>query len=51
MALAKNFDTVGSKEKKEKREITRLTVLDRQDKNTIYNLIFAEPETETEKKG
>lgn len=51
MALAKNFDTVGSKEKKEKREITRLTVLDRQDKNTIYNLIFAEPEAETEQKG
>ena len=51
MALVNNFDTVGSKEKKEKREITRLTVLDRQDKNTIYNLIFAEPEAETEQKG
>lgn len=49
MALDKSFDNVVEQKKDGKREITRLTVLDKQDKSTIYNLIFAE--TEIREKG
>lgn len=44
MALDKSFDNVVDQKEEGKREITRLTVLDKQDKSTIYNMIFAEKE-------
>lgn len=32
----------------QKRELTKLTELDETDKNTIYHLVFGEPEKETQ---
>lgn len=48
MALDKSFDNVVAQKKENKREITKLTVLDKNDKNTIYHLIFAEDKEEIE---
>ncbi|MCM1534912.1 MAG: hypothetical protein NC126_03195 [Clostridium sp.] len=44
MALDKSFDNVLVPKEEGKKEITRLTVLDKQDKSTIYNVIFVEGE-------
>lgn len=48
MGLKKDFSNTVAVKKKEKQEITRLTELREDDKNTIFNLIFAEiPEEKT----
>lgn len=49
MPLDKSIDVVTLKEES-KKEITRLTVLDKEDKNTIYNLIFMKEQEESKKK-
>lgn len=46
MALEKNFSNTVADKKEKKREITKLTELPESDKNTIFNLIFAETSTE-----
>lgn len=42
MALSKNFSNTVADKKEKKREITKLTELNENDKNTIFNLIFSE---------
>lgn len=42
MPLEKKFDKVVIQKKEKKQEVTRLAKLNKNDKNTIYNLIFAE---------
>lgn len=42
MALEKNFSNTVPDEQEQKREITKLTELVEGDKNTIFNLIFAD---------
>ncbi len=42
MAFEKNFVNIVRDEQIQKREITKLTELMEDDKNTIYNLIFAD---------
>lgn len=51
MALEIKYDNVVAPKKTGKKNITKLTVLDRQDKNTIYNLIFAEMGAEIRRNG
>lgn len=46
MALNKSFGNVVSQKNDSKGETTRLTVLDRNDKNTIFNLIIKETNTQ-----
>lgn len=48
MPLEKKFEKVVTRKEESKREITRLTELDKNDKNTIYNRIFTEVRTETQ---
>lgn len=43
MSVEKRYKNVVTPKEENKREITKLAELDRSDKNTIYNLIFAEP--------
>ena len=47
MALNTSFNNVVPEEKRQEAKPTTLTVLNEKDKNTIYNLIFAE-ETDPE---
>lgn len=47
MPLEKKFDNVVTQKEENKREITKLTELDKNDKNAIYNLIFKETREET----
>ncbi len=47
MPLDKNFNHVVAQKEEKKRELTKLTEFDKADKNTIYNLIFGEPEKGT----
>lgn len=42
MALEKKFSNTVPDKQEQKREITRLTELLEEDKNTIYNLFFAD---------
>lgn len=49
MPLEKNYDNVVTQKEEKKQEITKLTVLEKTDKNTIYNLIFTEPQKSVEK--
>ena len=42
MALVKTFSNTIAESKKQEKEITKLSVLDEKDKNTIYNLLFTE---------
>lgn len=42
MALEKKFSNTVPDEQEQKREITKLTELLEEDKNTIYNLFFAD---------
>lgn len=42
MALEKNFSNTVPDKQAQKREITKLTELMEDDKNTIFNLIFAD---------
>ena len=42
MPLDKNFNHVVAQKEEQKRELTKLTELDKADKNTIYNLIFGD---------
>jgi hypothetical protein len=46
MALDKNFSNTVADKKDKVREITKLTELTESDKNTIFNLIFAETTNE-----
>lgn len=46
MAFNKNFSNTVTDKKDKKREITKLMELNESDKNTIFNLIFAEPSNE-----
>lgn len=50
MPLDKSFDNVVTLKEESKKEITRLTVLDEKDKNTIYNLIFIKAQEESKGK-
>lgn len=47
MPLGKSFNHVVAQKEEKKREFTKLTELDKTDKNTIYNLIFGESKKET----
>ena len=47
MPLNKNFNNVVTQKKQNKRQITKLAELNQDDKNTIYNLIFTQSQTET----
>lgn len=47
MPLEKNFGHAVAVTEEHKREFTKLTELDENDKNTIYNLIFTATEVET----
>lgn len=42
MALERNFSNTVADKKEKKQEITELTELSESDKNTIFNLLFAE---------
>jgi len=42
MAMDKNFSNTVADTKDKKREITKLTELSESDKNTVFNLLFAE---------
>ena len=42
MALVKTFSNTIAEAKKQEKEVAKLSVLDEKDKNTIYNLLFAE---------
>lgn len=46
MALNKNFSNAVADKKEKKREVTKLMELTENDKDTIFNLIFAETPTE-----
>lgn len=46
MPLEKNFGHTVVVAEEHKRDFTKLTELDENDKNTIYNLIFAETKVE-----
>lgn len=46
MALENNFSFAIPDEQQQKREITKLTELKEEDKNTIFNLIFADANKE-----
>ncbi len=46
MAFDKNFSNIVADKKDKKREITKLMELNESNKNTIYNLIFAESSNE-----
>lgn len=49
MPLDKSFNNVVTQKKQTKRQITKLAELNQDDKNTIYNLIFMQSQTETKK--
>lgn len=46
MALKRNFSNTVADKKEMKREITELTELSESDKNTIFNLLFAQTSNE-----
>ena len=50
MPLNKNFNNVVTQKIQNKRQITKLAELNQDDKNTIYNLIFTQSQTETKEK-
>lgn len=47
MPLDKSFNHVVAQKEEEKRELTKLTELDKTDKDTIYHLIFGDSKEET----
>lgn len=42
MAMDKKFENIVVDQKKQKKQIDELTILNESDKNTIFNLIFSE---------